>query len=154
MHSGFIDKLNKKFIKAPQIELDGHIGLREEQNLDDILCWNYRRVIQNDWVIRFENVYYQIKKVHSLHAKPKQEVIVKGHLNGKITLWRKGRKLNYQIIEARAKKEEKKATDTYERSAIGRKGGLSNTNSPWRQYNPGWLKRTQDYPELLEGNAP
>lgn len=154
LQNGFIDKLNKKFMKVPQVDADGHIGLRKGQDLDDILCWNYIRVIQNDWVIRFENVYYQIKKVHSRHVKPKQEVTVKRHLNGKITLWSKSRKLDYQIIEARTEKEVKKATDTYERSAIGRKVGLSSTNSPWRQYNPGWRKRTQDYPELLEANAP
>lgn len=150
LHGGFIDKLNQKFMKAPPNEADGHIGLRDGQNLDDLLCWSYTRVVQNDWVIRFENVYYQIQKADSRHVKPKQDVTVKRHLNGKITLWSKGRKLGYQIIIERPEKAVKKAKDSYERSAIGRKGGLSSTKSPWRQYNAGWLKRTQDYPEAIE----
>lgn len=154
LQSGFVDKLNKKFMKAPQSEADGHIELRKEQDLDDILCWNYTRVIQNDWVIRFENVYYQIQKVHAHHVRPKQPITVKRHLNGKITLWSRGRKLAYQVIIERPEKAVKIAKDAYEKSAIGRRGGLSSVKSPWRQFNPGWLKRTQDYAESIETITP
>jgi len=153
LQGGFIDKLNKKFMKAPESEADGHIGLRDGQDLDELLCWRYTRVIQNDWVIRFENVYYQIQKVHSRYVKPKQAVTVKRYLNGKITLWNKGRKLKYQIIEERLEKEDKASKDVYEISEVRRMCGASNKRSPWRQYNPGWLKRTQDYPESIEGSA-
>jgi hypothetical protein len=90
LQGGFIDSLNNKFMKSPASLEDAHVVLMGEQNLDDILCWEYTRTVYNDWIIRFENQLLQIQKTSSIRVRPKQKIILKRHLNGKITLWSKG----------------------------------------------------------------
>lgn len=42
LQGGFIDNLNRKFMKSPTSSDDAHIALMNDQNLDDILCWEVR----------------------------------------------------------------------------------------------------------------
>jgi hypothetical protein len=48
----FIDNINNKFMKTPASFEDAHVSLMNEQDLDDILCWEDTRSVSNDWVIR------------------------------------------------------------------------------------------------------
>ena len=143
LQGGFIDNLNKKFMKSPTSNEDAHIDLLADQNLDDILCWEYSRTVYNDWIIRFENQYLQIQKARLNQVRPKQKITLKKHLNGKITLWKKGQKIPYCFIEKTvAEKKPLLGHDLAERSQNGRK---SKTKSPWSQFNPGWLKKTKEH---------
>jgi transposase len=142
LQRGFIDNLNKKFMKSPASLEDAHVALMDDQNLDDILCWEYTRTVYNDWVIRFENQLLQIQKSKAVQVRPKQKITLKRHLNGKITLWHKNKKIPYCYIEKTVKDEKPLlGHDLYERSRNGRK---SKTKSPWGQFNPGWLKKTNE----------
>lgn len=142
LQRGFIDNLNKKFMKSPASLEDAHVALMDDQNLDDILCWEYTRTVYNDWVIRFENQLLQIQKSKAVQVRPKQKITLKRHLNGRITLWHKNKKIPYRFIE-KIVKEEKPLLghDLQERSRNGRK---SKTKSPWSQFNRGWLKKTSE----------
>jgi transposase len=145
LQGGFIDNLNKKFMKTPASLEDAHIGLMADQNLDDILCWEYTRTVYNDWVIRFENQYLQIQKTRSNPVRPKQKIKLKRHLNGNITLWNKGQKIAYCFIEQREKPDKRPpGHDLVERSQHARQ---SKSKSPWSQFNPGWLKKTKEHLE-------
>lgn len=144
LQGGFIDHLNRKFMKSPVSLEDAHVPLLEGQNLDDILCWEYIRTVSNDWIIRFENQLLQIQKIRTIQVRPKQEVTLKRHLNGKLTLWSKGQKIPYCFIERKTEEEKiKLGHDLAERSQNGRK---SKSKSPWSQFNPGWLKQTKENP--------
>lgn len=144
LQGGFIDNLNRKFMRSPSSFEDGHVPLLEGQHLDDILCWEYTRTVYNDWIIRFENQLLQIQKTRTVQVRPKQEITLKRHLNGKITLWHKGQKIPYCFTERKIKEEKiKLGHDLVERSQNGRK---SKSKSPWSQFNPGWLKQTKENP--------
>lgn len=144
LQRGFIDNLNKKFMKAPTSLEDAHVGLMAGQNVDEILCWEYTRTVHNDWIIRFNNHYLQIQKTSSNGVRPKQTITVKKHLNGKITLWNKGQKIPYCFIEQRAKEPDKRPTghDLLKCSQHARK---NKSKTPWGQFNPGWLKKTTEH---------
>ncbi len=143
LQGGFIDNLNRKFMKSPASNEDAHVPLLDEQHIEDILCWEYTRTVHNDWIIRFENQLLQIQKTRTIQVRPKQQITLKRHLNGKITLWNKGQKIPYCFIEHQAKEEKiKLGHDSVQCSQHGKK----NTTSPWRQYNPGWLKQTKENP--------
>lgn len=145
LQGGFIDNLNKKFMKPPASIEDAHIDLMANQNLDDILCWEYTRTVYNDWVVRFESQYLQIQKTHSNLVRPKQKITLKRHLNGKITLWNKGLKVAYCFIEQREKPNKgPPGHDLVKRSQHARR---SKSKSPWSQFNPGWLKKTKEHLE-------
>lgn len=143
LQQGFIDKLNEKFMKTPQIEQDAHVPVMDGQDLNDILCWEYVRTVYNDWIIRFENQLLQIQKINSVRVKPKQKVTVRKHLSGKITLWSKGQKIGYQFTEKQEQEicKTAKAYSSAERSKNARK---NRSKTPWGQFNPGWLNKTKD----------
>jgi transposase len=144
LQNGFIDNLNKKFMKMPASEEDAHVPLLEEQSLEDILCWEYTRTVSNDWVIRFENQLLQLQKTSTLPVRPKQLITLKRHLNGKLTLWSKGQKIPYCFIERTIQhKNIKLGHDAVKCSQNSRK---NKSKSPWSQFNPGWLKQTKDNP--------
>ena len=137
----FIDSLNNKFMKAPASIEDAHVELMPEQNLEDIFSWEYRRTVYNDWIIRFENQLLQIQKANNVRVRPKQKIILKRHLNGKITLWNKEQKIPYRFIEGTVKEEQVKlGFDLVKRSKNSRK---NKSKTPWSQFNPGWLKQTK-----------
>ena len=138
----FIDSLNSKFMKAPAIEEDAHVALMSDQNLDDILCWEYTRTVYNDWIVRFENQLLQIQKTSIVRVRPKQTVTLKRHLNGKITLWSKGQKISYRFTEHR--EEKKKETRPYASEQRSQNARATKSKSPWSQFNPGWLKQTRE----------
>jgi transposase len=145
LQSRFIDNLNKKFMQAPASTEDAHIALLPEQNLDDMLCWEYTRTVHNDWVVRFENQLLQIQKTREIVVRPKQKITLKRHLNGKITLWSKGRRLSYSYIEQRVK--EAKESREYTHQERSKNARANRSKSPWSQFNPGWLKQSKDYLE-------
>jgi len=129
LQSRFIDNLNKKFMKEPASTEDAHIALIPGQNLDDIMCWEYTRTVHNDWVVRFENQFLQIQKTRDISVRPKQKVILKRHLNGKITLWYK------EVKETREYSQQERSKNSRE----------NKSKSPWSQFNPGWLKQSKEH---------
>jgi transposase len=139
----FIDSLNNKFMKEPASMEDAHVALMSEQNLDDIMCWEYTRTVYNDWIIRFENQLLQIQKTTSIRVRPKQKITLKRHLNGKITLWSKGLKIPYNFVDHR-RAEEKKETQPYSSEKRSQNARENKSKTPWGQFNPGWLKQTKD----------
>lgn len=144
LQNGFIDKLNQKFMKEPESPNDAHIALMEGQDLNEVLCWEYTRTVYNDWVVRFETQYLQIQKRHSNLVRPRQEITLKKHLNGKITLWNKGQKIPYCFVEQLVKQAEKKPAghDLFKCSQHSRK---NKSKTPWGQFRQGWLTKTKEH---------
>ena len=105
----------------------------------------YTRTVHNDWVVRFENQLLQIQKTREIVVRPKQKITLKRHLNGKITLWSKGRRLSYSYIEQRVK--EAKESREYTHQERSKNARANRSKSPWSQFNPGWLKQSKDYLE-------
>jgi len=143
LQGGFINKLNKKFMKSPVSPDDAHVTLTTGQTLNDILCWEYTRTVYNDWVIRFENQLLQIQKSNAVQIRPKQKMTLKRHLNGNITLWHKGQKIPYRFIEKSIKED--KVLLGHDRQKCSQYGRKGKANSPWGQFNPGWLKKTNEH---------
>jgi hypothetical protein len=144
LQGGFIDNLNRKFMKSPLSIEDAHVALLDEQNLDDILCWEYTRTVYNDWIIRFENQLLQIQKTSTNGVRPKQKITLKRHLNGKITLWHKGQKIPYCFTERKPKEEKIKLGQDLVKCS--EQASKNKSKSPWSQFNPGWLKQTKENP--------
>ena len=136
LSGGFITSLNKKFAKIPASEEDAHIAIENTRQLNDIFCWEYTRTVHNDWVVRFENEYYQITKTHAKKVRPKQKITVKRHMRGELTLWSGDSKLSYSQYDKEQAKERAKTT----KPKASKK--RVKTVSPWRQFNPDWLKKS------------
>ncbi len=146
LSEGFVNKLNAKFAKEASNPEDAHIPLRAENNLDDILCWEFTREVKNDWTIQFENKHYQIEK--KARVQPKQKVTVKKHLDGSISLWYKESKIPFILIERPVRVAKKKrGIDCVARSKMSTQ---NRHKTPWGQFKPRWFKPASSGQESRE----
>lgn len=143
LQNGFIDKLNSKFMKSPSSAEDAHIPLTKGQDLNELLCWMYTRTVSNDRVVRFENQYFQIEKTRGIQVNPKQKVILRKDLNGKISLWLGDKKIPHQIMAERPQRKEKPQR-YYSPEARSYNARLNKNKTPWNRFNTNWLKKTKD----------
>lgn len=143
LYNGFLDKVNEKFVKGPASLEDAHMQLSEDQDLDRILCWEFIRVVANDWTVRFNNQCFQIKKTQPILVRAKQKITVKRHLDGNITLWAKDKELAYVIIENKSKSNVRPMRNfsSTQRSQLSR---ANKSKTPWGQFNSNWLKKTEE----------
>jgi hypothetical protein len=86
LHNGFCAQLNERFAQAPLEAEDSHRPVPEGLDLDDVFCFEEYRVVQNDWCVRHENRYYQILKENTPLPKPKDKILVRTHLDGRVQL--------------------------------------------------------------------
>jgi transposase len=138
---GFYDELNRKFAKPAANSKDAHRPCTGE--LNQILCWEYSRQIQNDWTISFRNQCYQIHKTYGVGIKPKSTVTVRVHLDDSVTVWYKNHPLSIEKLDKRPEKIKEKTTRTNSPSQAGKRG---TRNSPWNQFNPCWLTNKKNNP--------
>lgn len=133
----FCQQLNDKFACEPAKRKNGHRKLKNSEHLYHILCWEEKRKLNNDWTIRFKNQFYQIDKSHTRLIKPKMKLTVRTYLDKEIAILYKEKTLKFQPIAHRPDKPKKPLLPQQNISEMKRQ---ASAQSPWRQFNPGWLK--------------
>lgn len=110
----FLDELNEKFAVEARESADYHRS-RKGYELAEVFSIAEARRISADWVVRFENGYYQLER-QSQRAPVRSQVEVKRYLNGEIHFHYRGREVGYERLaerptpaskEKRASKQEK-----------------------------------------------
>jgi transposase len=140
--AGFIDKLNKKFEKPARNPESAHrLPTDLNLNLNQILCWEYERQIQNDWTFSFMNKCYQIKKECGDVVRPKIKICVRRHLDNSITAWYKEEQISIVLLDKKPEKIAAPKKLTHGLSAC-QAGKIGKQKSPWGKFNPNWLKKT------------
>jgi transposase len=94
----YLPKMNQKFSRPPAHTEDAHVPLGSV-DLQDILCWEYERTLSNDYVLRFETRYYQILTTNTPLPRPKDKLIIRRDLEGKLSVIWKGKKLLVKEIQ-------------------------------------------------------
>jgi len=86
----YLANMNRKFARPPADSLDAHVPLGDV-SLRDIFCFEYERVVGNDYVIRFEKRLFQIlRSDKGLLPRPKDKVTIRIRLDGDVAvLWKK-----------------------------------------------------------------
>lgn len=136
----FVDELNEKFAKEPLSTQDAHAPLLDV-DLDQVLVWSYKRQLQNDWTILFKGKCYQVVD-EKKKLRAKQNVDVKIHLDGRISVGFNKATFKYEVIEKPVKVVkaiQKKGYSEQQKRVAGYKGKLT---SPWNRFNPHWLKKS------------
>jgi hypothetical protein len=93
LQGGFIEKLNRKFAHAPVSAEDFHVPLRPGQDLRDIFCFEETRSVGRDWVVRFDNHFYQLLSDGHHLPRAGSKVTVRKWLDGSIFILHKNRRL-------------------------------------------------------------
>ena len=106
LSESFVNHLNEKFAK-PALNLeDAHVQISGHVDLDQIFCWEFSRILRNDYTIQFENQHFQIRDKCLKGLRPKAKITVKRHMDESITLWLKNQALTFEAITP--EKQEKK----------------------------------------------
>ncbi len=134
---GFIDQLNQKFAKPARDCRDAHRPLNG-LDLNQILCWEYERQVQNDWTFLFEGNCYQIQKTSARFVKSKQKIHIRQHLDGSLSAWRNGQSIAFEPIEKPSRLPQPKTGPNNQR--LSQQARCNKHKTPWSQFNPSWLK--------------
>ena len=98
LENGFVDDLNQRFAKLPMNPMSAHRSL-DKLKLNDILCWQYERVMNHDFTFTFQKHIYQIEKHPGDLIKPRITLNVRQHLDNTISAWYKDKELSIHIID-------------------------------------------------------
>ena len=98
LENGFVDDLNQRFAKLPMNPMSAHRSL-DKLKLNDILCWQYERVMNHDFTFTFQKHIYQIEKHPGDLIKPRITLNVRKHLDNTISAWYKDKELSIHIID-------------------------------------------------------
>jgi hypothetical protein len=134
----YLEKINKRFEKEAKSKVDAHCSVKAYGDLDQIFCWVYEREVRQDWTVQFKRKHYQVEKISGKRVKPEDKIEIRRHLDKSLSFWKGERKLVVRELEERPKRKSEgdmvKKEMSKEQKQEVRKG------SPWRQYNPNWLK--------------
>jgi transposase len=80
--AGFCEQLNQKFAVVPRSAVDYHRSAKG-YDLASVFCLEEERALSADWVVRFENQFYQLQPPRKALAG-KRRVRVQRYLNGEL----------------------------------------------------------------------
>jgi len=105
LRESFLDTLNTKFAKPPIDPEDAHVKLLASQRLENILCFEERRVVAEDYVVQFERRLLQIQRRKRFRLPaPGSQVIVRKWLDGSLHVFTKDNtELLVEELETRPK---------------------------------------------------
>jgi transposase len=129
LHGGFIDDLNTKFSVEPREEADYHRDARG-YDLNAIFCVEEKRSLTKDWIVRFENNYYQINRKTSVPPAVKR-VKVRRYLNDELHINYRGKDVEFTQLPERPVPPVKPARAV--RVCRKTKSNIPPSDHPWRR---------------------
>ncbi len=144
--AGFCEQLNRKFAVAPRSTVDYHRSAKG-YDLASIFCLEEERVVSADWVVRFENQFYQLEPPRK--AKPATgRVRVQRYLNGELHFRYRQQELRYTLLPERPQPLSKTKKTRQRRDGV--KPYVPPRDHAWRKFQFGkgapWLPAT---PEVI-----
>jgi hypothetical protein len=103
LQNGYCDQLNERFAVAPRSQADFHRSAKG-YDLPSIFCIEEERSVSVDWIVRFENQFYQVQPLRQAQA-PKGRVLVRRYLNGDLHFCYDARDLPYTLLPERPKRK-------------------------------------------------
>jgi molybdenum-dependent DNA-binding transcriptional regulator ModE len=125
----FLAPFNVQFGRVPAQAADLHRAVTGELDLPRVLAVHEERVVQNDWTVRWNNAFLQLRRDSGL--EPGQRVTVCEQLDGRVRLFTGDRELAYGTTrtEPRPSRPRAKSRSGPTKSSQGRKPAPTH---PWR----------------------
>ncbi len=97
----FIPKYNRKYRVQPREKTDAHrpISKKEAWNISETLCRMETRVVQNDFTVSFNSVWYQILPTRGAAIRPKDIVTIREYPSGGISFRIRGKLVETKVID-------------------------------------------------------
>lgn len=144
LSNGFVEDLNKRFAVAPAEAEDYHRPLPKGLDLDDVFCHECHRVLQNDWSVRHASIHYQVLRDNKPLPRPKERILVRTHMDGRIQLLYRGKPLAFRPItpeQLRAQQSPKPKAPAKPQASPRPKAAKK-----WRPNYAHWEARLEDAP--------
>ena len=90
---------NARFARAPASEDDYHLPVPRGLDLDDVFRLETEHTLGNDWVVRHDNRYFQVKR-QSRYAPARSHVRVCEYEDGRVAIEYRAQKLGFEEIPA------------------------------------------------------
>ncbi len=116
-------------------------------DLNETICWKIKRQVRNDWTIRYNNEYYQLREPDDKNIiKPGQFITLKKYLNGEIRFWADNIHIKHGALSRKpqAPSKTKKYYIPKEPAGLAQRNHIlkkNSQNSPWRQSNSALYNR-------------
>lgn len=126
----FLPAFNRRFMVEAREKTDVHVALSKalprDSKLDEVLCWEELRVVQNDWCVQWRNRVFQLDRRHEALGLAGQKVIVREKQDGTIQLLSKGHMLHWKELEQRPSRASEK------KPIINNKRYVPAPGHPWK----------------------
>lgn len=123
----FVPDFNKRFAVNPRSKANLH--RKSDMDLGRVFSIKKERTIGNDYVIRFENKYYQLSEVQPVTVYKKSRVVVETRLDQSVKIRLRDKELAFTVLRERPKKE----IDILLPALTKRKSGWKPPeNHPWK----------------------
>lgn len=99
----FIEQFNRKFAVVPKSPVNMHRPLLPNQNLDEILCLQYTRILSKQLTISYGSRIYQIQTERPAYAMRHAPVTVREDMQGNVSIVYKGQSLAYTVLREQPK---------------------------------------------------
>jgi hypothetical protein len=140
LQNEYCDQLNEKFAVSPRSAVDFHRSAKG-YDLASIFCIEEERIVSVDWIVRFENQFYELQPSRKAQV-PKGKVLVRRYLNGELHFCYDDRDLAYTLLPERPKP--KTVVKIKSRKRNGVKPYVPPANHHWRNFNfgkgPPWAR--------------
>lgn len=129
----FIPKHNQRFsVKAKKKgNLHRKLIRQEKANLDHIFSIKNQRVVRNDFVVQYQNRYFQLDQIQPTTVYKKDQVIIEEHLNDSIHISKKEKYLNFTELN---EKPEKEISINLPAITLTKTQYTPPANHPWRKF--------------------
>ena len=123
-----------RFAIHPIDKKDFHRPLHKAVDLDDVFCYEAQRTVQNDWTISYQGCRYQILRANNPLPKPKERILVRIHLDGRVQLLHRQKSLAFCHVECGQARPEDAPQPDVVRPAI--KTGKKKPPPPKKKWRP------------------
>jgi hypothetical protein len=139
----YLPEHNRRFARVPAQTADYHRPAPGKRELDEVFHLETQRVIDNHWVVRHDNRYFQVQRQARYYAPAKAKVMVCQWEDGRLEIRYRDQAVRWEEIAAPTPPAAR-ATKSAAASSGNRKPVIPPADHPWRQ----------DYRKMCPHRAP
>ena len=129
LESKYLDELNEQFHVVARSSVNLHRSLPRGLNLNQVLCYQEQRVVQNDWTVSWCNRIFPLGPEHQKLSLARKKILVSELLEGAIRLTFGTRLLSWKEVSTRPPKTKPKPSQPVPAKAPYKPA----SNHPWRR---------------------
>jgi len=129
LETEYLPEHNRRFAREPASPENYHQPTPSRKQLDEVFHLETRRVIDNDWVVRYNNRFLQVTPQARNYAPAKSKAVVCEWEDGRLEIRYRERKVRWKEIPGRPVKPARKAKP----SATRQRPKTPKPDHPWKQ---------------------